>query len=110
MDELTAGNAPTEENKVTLSFLGDQYLAGSVIDLGIHLIDKTQIVNRNVECENYEDDGKYTFIKDGFQTLTFEDEVLQSLRPIYRISNELSPHTKGPSDEEEHVENPNANV
>jgi hypothetical protein len=104
MDELTAGNVPTDENKVTLSFLGDQYLAGSVIDLGIHLIDKTQIVNRNVEFENYDDDRKYTFIKDGFQTLTFESHVLESLRPIYKISNELSPHTQGPSDEDKEIQ------
>ena len=40
LEILKAGNTPTEPDKVILSFLGEDYLAGSLIDLGHHLLDK----------------------------------------------------------------------
>jgi len=104
MEELKTGNIPTEENKVVLSFLGDDYVADSVIDLGVHFIDKTKIVNHNVVCEKYDDNDKYTFIQHGFQTLNFEPEILELLEPIYKYSSELSPDIKGPHDEDEEIQ------
>jgi hypothetical protein len=65
-EHLKAGNPPTEENKVVISFLGDEFLAGNVINLGLHLLDKTKINNENVDCEKYEDITKYNFVEKGF--------------------------------------------
>ena len=52
-EELVAGNPPTEENKVVVSFLGEDFLAGSVVDLGVHLLDKKIIDTKNIDCEKY---------------------------------------------------------
>ena len=54
-NELKAGNPPTITEHVVLSFLGEEYLAGTVIDLGVHLLDKTKINNNNVHCSPYDD-------------------------------------------------------
>jgi hypothetical protein len=91
-EPLRAGNPPTEENKVVISFLGDEALAGSVIELGFDLLDRSKIDNRNVDCENYEDINKYNFNEKGFQTLIFDDEILHKIRPLYDISHELLPN------------------
>lgn len=74
---LKAGNEPTEEGKVVISFLGDNYLAGSVIDLGVHLIDNNKINNQNVNCIKYENINDYKFIEKGFQTLEFDENMMQ---------------------------------
>ena len=102
---LCSGNPPTEKGKVTLSFLGEKYLAGSMIDLGIHLLDKTKIVNHNVNYDSYNDINKYTFIKDGFQTVTFDEETLSLLNPIYNYSYDLKPDEPGPTDEDIEIQN-----
>jgi hypothetical protein len=103
-DSLKAGNPPVEEDKVVISFLGDNFLAGSVIDLGVHLIDKTIINNQNVDCEKYEDIAKYEFREKGFQTLRFEPEVQHKLKRIYDISHKLLPNEKKDLDEDPEIQ------
>jgi hypothetical protein len=104
LEILKVGNTPTEPNKVILSFLGEYYLAGSLIDLGYHLVDKKKLENHNVPYEAYDNIGKYTLVQDGFQTLSFEPEMVKLLEPIYKYSAELSPNTPGPSDEDEKIQ------
>lgn len=90
-EELVAGNPPTEENKVVVSFLGEDFLAGSVVDLGVHLLDKKIIDTKNIDCEKYEDIKKYTFEENGFQTVTFDEEMMNKLKGLYKISENLTP-------------------
>ena len=102
--ELIAGNAPTEVNQVVLSFLGDEYLSSTVIDLGVHFIDKTKILNKNVDFVKYDDINEYTFIKNGFQTTFFDSEMMTKLTPVYDYSRSLSPTDPGPSDEDPEIQ------
>jgi hypothetical protein len=103
-EHLKAGNPPTEENKVVISFLGDEFLAGNVIDLGLHLLDKTKINNENVDCEKYEDITKYNFVEKGFQTIVFDEEMMSKLNPLYEISRNLSPNVNTNMDDDPQIQ------
>lgn len=104
MEQLDAGNPPTEENKVVISFLGDDFLAGSVVDLGFHLLDKSIINNKNIDCEKYEDITKYTFTEKGFQTVTFDAEMMDKLQELYKISGELTPNERIDMDDDPKIQ------
>ena len=99
-NELKAGNPPTIPEHVVLSFLGEEYLAGTVIDLGVHALDKTKITNNNVHCIPYDDIREYTFQTYGFQTLEFDEKMIKDLRPLYEYSRNLKSNVAGPSDED----------
>jgi hypothetical protein len=88
---LEPGNIPIEENKVVVTLLNDNYLSNDIINLGVHSVDKTKITNVSIDSEDYFDIEKYTFIKDGFQTLTFEPETMDKIKLIYEASQQLSP-------------------
>uniref|UniRef100_A0A6C0B2K1 Uncharacterized protein n=1 Tax=viral metagenome TaxID=1070528 RepID=A0A6C0B2K1_9ZZZZ len=102
--ELKPGNAPTEENRVVLSFLGDGFLADSLIDLGLHALDKTQITNNNVNVKPYSNMDDYKFIENGFQTLQFDVEDMSHLSSVFEKSKNLEPTDKFPDWQDEHVQ------
>lgn len=103
--ELKPGNAPTEGNKVVLSFLGDGFLAdSSIIDLGVHALDETKITNNNVNVKPYHDINDYKFTENGFQTLQFDTENMKKLLPVFEKSKNLNPTDEFPNWQDQDVQ------
>jgi hypothetical protein len=94
-----AGNPPIKANEVIITFLGEEYLADSVIDLGVHLMDKSKVISHSIPVKPYMNLNEYNFVKDGFETVLFDDTTFGNLKPIYEISQQLTPTTLAPPDE-----------
>jgi hypothetical protein len=96
---LNAASPPVKEGEVVISFLGDEYIADSRINLGVHLLDKTKIISHSIPAKAYDDIDEYNFRDDGFETLMFDSSTLSNLQPVYSISHSLTPAMPSPPDE-----------
>jgi hypothetical protein len=97
--QLSAASPPIKENEVVITFLGDKYVPDSVIDLGVHLMDKSLVTSESIPAEGYTDITQYKFVEHGFETLIFDEDTRDKLTPIYEISRSLTPSTPSPPDE-----------
>lgn len=103
--ELSPGNPPINPDEVVVSFLGDEYIADSLMLLGAHEIVKKHIVSHSILAEKYDDISKYTFMENGFETLRFDENSRKTLEPIYKQSKALTPSNQTiPSDESKHIQ------
>jgi hypothetical protein len=100
-ENLKAANPPIREGEVVISFLGDNFLAGSVVDLGVHLLDKNIINNQNIASINYQDINEYNYMEKGFQTLEFDTEMMNKLNGLYKKSIDLEKDEKIDENDEE---------
>jgi hypothetical protein len=96
---LTAASSPVKEGEVVITFLGDEYIADSVIDLGVHLMDKKKVISHSIPVKPYNNITEYNFKDHGFETVLFDPATLSELEPVYSISKSLTPATPSPSDE-----------
>jgi len=82
---------PTERNKVIITFLSDDFIADSKIDLGVHLLDKNKITSYNIHSKPFTELEGTNLRDDGFVTLAFDEDMMKKLKPIYDLTNSLSP-------------------
>ena len=94
-----AGSPPIKKDEVVITFLGEEYLADSVIDLGVHLMDKTKVISYSIPAKAYDDISEYNFRDHGFETVVFDADTLSALNPVYSLSHALTPATPSPPDE-----------
>lgn len=100
-----AGSPPIKEDEVVITFLGDEYIADSVIDLGVHLMDKSKVISHSIPVRPYDNLEEYTFNRDGFQTLEFDTDIMNYLLPLYEVSKSLTPVSTPPLDESPLIQN-----
>jgi hypothetical protein len=88
--EYKSTNSPKKKGEVIVTFLNDRYLAGSIVDLGQHALDKKITESHSIPVEAYNNISQYNVRDHGFQTVKFEKEFWKKLDPIIQESTKLS--------------------
>ena len=90
--EIYPSSPPINKDEVVITLLGNDFIADSVIDLGAHKLGNN-VVSYSITAIPYDNITTKTLIKDGFQTLEFDEGMMTKLKPIYELTNSLTVKT-----------------
>jgi hypothetical protein len=94
MEEYTSTNSPKKDGEVIVTFLTENFLAGSKLDVGQYALDKKVTKSYSIPVEAYEDLSKYNVKDNGFETVKLSDDLWGNLEPIFEESSKLSYNVK----------------
>lgn len=93
MTKVKTGGPPPDKHRVIVSFLADDFIPGSIVDLGVHHVIKSRILAAAVGVRPFQDRNRYTFADHGFECAAFDEDTLQKLAPVYQLSQGLTPES-----------------